>query len=750
MKTISIGIAVSFFVLSLLLSSAWLAAQSEPEAPADTQVGGETVVLSPFSVRATETGRYQAAEATSGARVRVSLFDTTQSVSVVTRDLIEDIGAGRILDAAKYVSGVYESTIPNAQDRTTIRGFQSDGATIDGFSHFSFLNVDPAVIDRIEVVKGPNAIIAPQGVPGGTVNLVSKKPIFQNRGSLSAQVGRWASNRVEADISRVVTPGKIAVRVVAAAQDTDDYGEHNYHESYLVMPMLTYRFISGAELTLQVQAYNALALTYGGIPISPYATSMGNWRLLENIPRDTVIQRRDASRHQSGQHYRAFFTASLLDNLSMRVAANVVHSNATSSQLNIGAITSSPVILDPLTGNTVWDGVTRNDNPQFPLGGSVVWQTRTYTNLQNDYVYELDRDSWRATTVAGWAANFSGNYDDRSRNYTVPSPQELKDYVWYPYTFTSSGFDGYGHSRSRSYQFYISQVVNLLEGRLIASAGISYNNYYVDNYDVLRDLRGANAPDAWLPSAGLVYKFTPNLSAYYGYSEVATAIGPNLTGPLAFDKQSGKQHEFGMRLQLLEGRFYASVAYFDIKQDNYSVPNQLNTAVPPPLIPFPDIYSDRVADGVELQVTYNVTQNLALVSNATVMKNRDPDNMPFRGTAEKSGAVWVNYDFRASTPLKGLSIGIGADYLSKRAGDNPGGATSASTVDKVIRIQPSFWLPERTLVNVSLGYRLSEFWKAQLNIDNLLDKEYLQSSTSRQNVWVGLPRNARLTLSYSF
>ena len=120
-----------------------LPAQTPAATPPATPSNSEVVVLSPFVVSSSDAGRYQATEATSGARVRISLFDSTQSISVVTRDLIEDISAGRAVDAAKYVAGVYESTIPNAQDRTTIRGFQNDGATIDGFSYFSFANVTP-------------------------------------------------------------------------------------------------------------------------------------------------------------------------------------------------------------------------------------------------------------------------------------------------------------------------------------------------------------------------------------------------------------------------------------------------------------------------------------------------------------------------------------------------------------------------------------------------------------------------------
>ena len=310
-------------------ASALLSAQT----PAPT-TSGETVVLSPFTVSGHDLARYQATEATSGTRTRIPLFDSTQSVSVVTRELIEDISAGRVVEAAKYVAGVYESTIPNAQDRTTIRGFQNDGATVDGFSYFSFANVDPVIVDRIEVVKGPNAIMAPQGLPGGTVNLVSKKPFFSDRGSLSAQIGQYSSTRAELDVNRVVTPGKLAMRVVASAQDADDYGNANFHQGFLVMPMATYRFGPKTELTVQAEAYNWRALDYGGIPISLYATSTDHWQLLDGLSRTFTVQRDDVTRHQSGQHYRAFFTTSINDNLSMRIAANLVESTATSVQLN--------------------------------------------------------------------------------------------------------------------------------------------------------------------------------------------------------------------------------------------------------------------------------------------------------------------------------------------------------------------------------------------------------------------------------
>jgi iron complex outermembrane receptor protein len=727
-----------------------LSAQTTPSPVAPPK--DEIVVLSPFVVSSGQEARYQATEATSGTRARVSLFDSPQSISVVTRDLIEDIGAGRVVEAAKYVAGVYESTIPNAQDRTTIRGFQNDGATIDGFSYFSFANVDPALIERIEVVKGPNAIMAPQGLPGGTVNLVSKKPIWADRGSISAQVGRYSSTRAELDVNRVVTPGKLALRVVASAQDADDYGQNNFHQGFMGMPMLTYRFGPATELTVQVQAYNWRALNFTGVPISLYATTNDHWQILEGIPRDFSAQRDDITRHQSAQHYRAFFTTRFNDNLSMRVAANLIQSTATSVQLNIGGATVQVTTTDPATGRRVWDGTTRNDNPLFTLGGSVNEQDRTYANLQNDFVLEFERESFKSTTVAGWAVNFAATYNEKNQNFTVTSPQSFTSYTYAPFTLTN--VTGINTRYFRDQQIYVNQTLALFNERLLLNAGVSRDWYYSGNVDVLRSMRGHVAPDATLPNAGIVFKFRPELSLYAGFSKQTTAINPTVTATSTntnlFNTQTSKQYEFGIRSRLLDNRLTASLAYFDIKQNNFSIPNPANSAVPVPSPLLPPLFFDRVAHGVELEFNYAFSQQFSVVGNATVMKNRDANDMPFRGTAEKSGAVWANYTFAKDGPLDGLSVGLGADYLDKRAGDNPGGATSASTPTKVIRIQPSFWLPARTLINASIVYRVNANWRSQLNIDNLLDEDYLQSSTGRQNVWVGTPFNAKLTVTYSF
>ena len=776
--TPSKALAYLLLALGVMCPDALLAQAPTPPTPepasAPAPATDQVIELSPFQVSGEKVERYQATEATSGTRVRMSLLDSSQSMAVVTRDLIDDIGAGRVLDAAKYVAGVYESTIPNAQDRTTIRGFQNDGATVDGFGYFSFANLDPVIVDRIEVVKGPNAIMAPQGVPGGTVNNITKKPNFDNSGYVSAQVGQYGSDRTEVDVNRIIVEGKLAARFLGAVQRATDYGDGNFHNSTMVMPEFTYRFGPATQLTVQTEFYTWWSLNFGGVPISLYSDSSNTPRIVDGLSRDFVPQHDDITRHQSAQHYRAFFTSAITDHLSMRVAGNVITSYGSSSQLNIGAASNQVIAVDPATGLSHWDGVARNDNPMFSFSGSLNTQTRLYTDLQNDFVYELKNDSVKSSTVVGYWLNSYTTKNEKNRNFVADANgsttfprQNLLNYSYANYSLAPT-LNSWNTRNYRGRQVYLYESLSLFNEKLLLSGGVSKNWYYTDNYDFLLSTRSivdvahthttseasgtrvSVAPSVTLPSGGVVFKVRNDVSLFYGYSKQSTAINPSTTSKNFFDTQTSQQHEFGIRTQALNKKLYVSLSYFDIKQDNFSIPNPLNSAVPIPSPLLPSIFANRLAHGVELEFNYAVSKNLSFVGNATSMRNRDADGVAFRGTAEKAGALWGTYSFTKDSTLRGLSLSLGADYLGERAGDAASGVTSASTPAQVIRVQPSFWLPARTIVNAAITYSINDRWKTKIDVNNLFDKYYLQASTARTNVWVGAPINAKATVTYKF
>src|SRR5882724_5149484 len=213
----------------LILVSALLAVSSAlAQAPTDPSTSGdspETVKLSPFEVHAGDLGRYQSSDASSGGRVAMNLFTSPQSINVVTGQLLSDVGASRILDALIYTPSVTESTIPNGLDRITVRGFQVEGQTIDGlYIDETQYNIDPALIDHIEVVLGPNAILSPTGSPGGTINNITKKPLFRAQNSLNFNIGLFDSGGLVLDSTGPFGPdSKFAYRLIADAHDYRGY-----------------------------------------------------------------------------------------------------------------------------------------------------------------------------------------------------------------------------------------------------------------------------------------------------------------------------------------------------------------------------------------------------------------------------------------------------------------------------------------------------------------------------------------------
>lgn len=730
----------------------------------------EAVVLSPFTVSAGNTGRYQSNEAASGSRVRISILNSTQNVAVVTRELIDDVGTGRLLDATKYVAGVSESTIPNAQDRTNIRGFQADGVTLDGFSYFSFANLDPSIVDRIEIVKGPNAVLSPQGVPGGTSNVVSKRPQWKDRGSVSLQVGQYNSNRGEFDVNRVYSSGKLAVRVVGALQKTDDYpGKNNFHRSNIVMPMFTYRVSPNTEVTFQLEAYDWRQLNYLGVPIDPYVGTNDQAVTVRGAPSDLVPYGDETIRFQKAIHARTFVTTNFSPNFSMRVATNFITATASSAQTNLGSPANNPDNLQ----NTNNAGYYTADGSWHPgrANGTAYVATRTYTrsgsppgeqtrrqyDLQNDFVYKADVGPAKSVTTFGYWLTQSFVYD---KGYAAAVKTPFSIDAYFDERTVVGALNNLNKNIGRTKQLYLNENVSLFSDRLIVNAGAAQAYYQVHNNNYMLNLQRYNDPHTFVPTYGLVAKPIPQVSLFYGFSKQSTAIGPNGSVIAANDSTlqrasltTSRQNEVGARFQLLGDKLYFSVSHFDIKQNNYAIPNPANLVVPPPVPAFPALFMDRNSKGWEYELRATPTANLSVIGNYTNFKNRTPLDQVFRGSAEKSGAIWASYAFKVG-PAKGLTIGAGLDYLDRRPGDNPAGpgllkAGDNSTILVTVP-QPTFWLPARTLLNASVAYVFSSHWRAQVNVDNVLNEDYLAASISRYGVWPGMGINARLTVRYDF
>jgi iron complex outermembrane receptor protein len=747
-------------VLAAAIFGVLPASAQSPATPAN-----DVVTLSAFEVSGTTPNRYQASDVTSGGRIRTAIFDSPQTINVVTDALLKDVGAVRILDALKYVPGVTESTLPNGLDRLTVRGFQIDGATVDGFYDITQGNVDPVTIDRIEVVKGPNAILAPTGSPGGTINNVTKKPLFvAPRNTVRLEYGAFDAGGVEIDSTGRIGDlnSKFAYRIVAALRDFDNYWGNTRTKRHTIAPSLAYQFNPGTKLTLQAEFSEWRAGAYLGIPIDPSAGSTTTAQLLAGVSRTKAVYADDIYRRDKRSTFRLFFTSEINEHLSVRVAARQAYYYLDNQGLNFSPINGNGGARDPNTG--LWTpGIVYGPGPTFTPSPAPV-QSRSFNrggqrstvsdkkqNFQNDWIYQQNFGAVQSTSSVGFAYTRrlpDGSQSTINTNLTN-TPLNFDAIILTP-AIDTGVLNTRENNNELTRQYYANESLTAFGDRLIVSGGVSKLDVH---NSTIRLLPGATN-NVYINNKkntvnyGVVVKPIKDVSLFYGHSENASPVSTNLTPPGTPDFSVGTQDEFGGRVRLLEGRLQASVTYFKISQNAFSVPNPANLTVPAPVPPAPLLYSDRAAKGWEIESTFEVTKGFTLIGNYTSFTNRDPNNIPFRGTAEKSAAVWARYEFLTSE-LKGFNVSLGANWTDKRPGDSASGFTPASTPTKLIPNQPSFYLPARTLVDLSAGYTRG-VWSYQANIDNVFDKKYLLASLSRNAVYAGPGINLRVSATYRF
>lgn len=758
------GLAASLALAAGSLAPAVLDAQTA----AASNAGDQVVELSPFQVSATQPGPYQVSEALEGGRVAEDLFESTDNISIVTQQLIQDTGPRDIFNAAKYLAGIANNSSQTAGDRVSIRGFQVSSPDIDGFDTTqSVVKDDPALYESVEFVRGPDSLLAPNGSPGGTLNLVSKTAQFEDFATATAQFGEYDTDSGYFDINEMAS-SKIAYRMVGSVIDDTQGDNQGYHESTAFMPSVLFKIGDNSQLLLHVTYFWGTAYNYLGIPINPATRNGGeDISILPGLnpyvtPYADDIGDASSANHSNRVIYRAVFTTNLNDNLSMRLAARYMWDWETNNQWNLTGNAGGS--YDPYTGQWTpglnWTGSASTGFTSSPAAAtSAVYslsQSPTnllehYVDVQNDWVYHIKSDYLDSQTTAGAAAELFHNLDvgysavsAPINIFDIPSPA-----VWTPSNTPVTNQDITGNFE----QLYLNQKLKFWDGRIIASGSVVPTWFYENVINYISGVSESSHPDPTFVNYGLDIVPVPYASLYYGHSEDAAQISPpsppTATNPNPPTLQSGKQDEGGLRFKFLDGRITASVCYYQLYQTNNSIVNPALFSVPPPTVTPPNIYSDRVARGWEYEVNMTLSQNLSFLASATNYTNRSPYDVRFRMDPEQAAAGYLNYRFGPG-PLSGLSVGLGVVAQGKAAGDSASGVTAASTTTAQIAEQPSFYIPGYALVNFTSSYRINKHWTVRFFVDNLFNKFYYAGSLNANAVMPGIPINPHGSITYSF
>lgn len=753
---------VAFAVTATFSSFGQGTSPPEGTPPARSSTAEEVISLPAFSVTADPVNQYLSNQAASAARTVGLILDTPMTINVISPALLQDVGPVNMFVISQYFAGVSSgrgSGSNGINDRHTFRGFESFGPTFDNFSCFLFPqattglgNNDVAFVEHAELIMGPDSILAPTGTPGGSINMITKSPLFVQGTDISATVGNYDANRYSIDSTGPLGDGKhMAYRVIAAYRDSKTFlpGAILVHSG---SAQFTYKFSETARLTFKYfgEEYDAK----GTAPLADldgeeiYTPDTVRGVTLSNTPQPGFrYQGWNGGASWSKMVWRANraeaeLTAALGERINMRLAAQVYYDEhmAWVGYPSGGMVES----WDPVTGEEI--GVTQL-NPAA-LGEVAVWQhsqTREI-QIQNDYAGNFRAGGVSLQPTIGWAYQ-QGSYPyNINLKHPLPPSNLAVDYYSPPEPAKNDGgwlFSSNIPEVGWNAQAYGFLRAGLLSDRLFLTAGASRTWAHVHDYS----FQGINLPDfgqvglAVPPvdstfantgnslarsvkprhdsyMAGILGKVLPNVSVYSSFSTNAGVVAsiPNW--------QVGKQYEFGVKSVFFNNQLSVTVDHFQISESNLSLPNPLfNTGQSTDRF----LYADLTNHGYEANVAGGITKDLSIIMSYTTMNLRDFVGRRQRNIPDNMATLMLNYRF-PNGALKNANVFAGVIHQGNVAGETVTGFTPLGVPQL-----PGYYVAAFNVINAGAGYQLGRY-KFNLNVDNVLDSKFWWQAQSRTSL----------------
>jgi len=685
--------------------------------------------LDPFVASAEESLQgWGATQAVGGSRISTAIRDFPGGLSVLTRDFIDDVNPSDIRGALVYAPGI-SAGVSNRSTflpEVNIRGIQSnqlDGIGLrDGIAGSGGRGIlDPITIERVEVIRGPAAILYGPGSFGGIINQLTKSPQFKQGYSVQGSTGSWDSWRVSADATGPINE-KIAYRVIAARSYDGSFSPFAFISRTTVAPSLTYAISEKTNLTIFADYVNTTGT----------AQFMGD--VLEGQTTDTLFRfdtenfnpTFDGDRRELEQWgIRAFLRHNLTKNITIRQA--FVYQDF-----------DEPYQFFPTigpAGNTPFGFARRLVEYRDTAGRN--WNAET--DILFDYTIAPGVES--KTLV-----NFGFEHTRESRvfrrigidtfNYRDPHNQ--------PDGFVTNPFIGRPRStvpvRSStlddpddvSWHISVQEFLALLDGRLNIMGGLRYDKFFAKNINQLTAVSNENSGNNTTPRVGASFRLTDAVTIYGLYTEsFSPNTGQNPDGA-TFSPTVAESIEFGFKSDFLENRLNVEATYYDLEINGLL---QIN-----PNLPNHFIQSGlEKGDGVELAIMAIPHPQFQLIFN---YRNGDrvasSNGLPVANAPKNTGNIFAKYTFDNKV-LDGWSIGGGGFFNH--------GRVEGFYTDQTGTQQARFF-PNYEVFEGFVSYERENF-QLHLNVKNIFDKHYHNASSSV--FWVlGDPRNFRLTATYSF
>ena len=684
---------------TLLVSTALMMA-----APSFALAQAPSSELEPILVTGKARG-YAAVDSVTATKTDTPLLNVPQTVNVVTRAQIQDQSMQDLGGVLRYVPGVTVGQGEGNRDQITLRGqnttadFFLDGVRDDAQYFRGLYN-----LERVEVLKGPYALIFGRGGGGGIVNRVQKTPsadgVFMGGRTSANSFGAW---EFAADVNAPVSD-RAAVRINAVYENLDNHRDFFGGERYAVNPYVAVELGAGWRAGLSYEHVNDDRVTDRGIPSIAGAPITGYRDRFFGVPgvNRTTLAADIAKLRLDG---------ALAENV--QVSTTVLFGDYDKRYTNVFANgpASSPTGTVPLSAYT-----DSADRQNLLVQGNLVWETRA-GGVDHIIMFGLE-----------YADQDSAN---QRRNGVLSSASlDLTNSVFPTVTFPSLGRDTVSNVRSAS--AYVQDQISLGE-RFEVVAGLRYDRFEITGLDFMAspDRSFARTDEKVSPRLGLIYKPQPDVSIYGSYSRSFLPRSGDQFLTLSVTQQNLEpeefnNHEVGAKWDIRPD-LNITAAVFRLDRTNATTPDPLNPTVTI------NVGATRT-EGFELALTGRVMPDWQVSGGYSWQDARLQGNESVRlgQTPKQQVSVWNRYDIS-----RRLGLGLGVIHQSSQFAAI---RTSATTTR----------LPGFTRVDAAVFYRVSDTVRMQLNIENLLDESYVSDAHNNFNISTGAPLNARLTLSARF
>ncbi|PWG81482.1 TonB-dependent receptor [Pararcticibacter amylolyticus] len=690
-----------------------------------------------------------------GNKTQTDIMDLPQSVSYASKELMADQGVVRTGDVVKNFSGVNQFTF---YDDLTIRGFRVNGQSntqlLNGLRTSTGFWKQPLTnyLERLEVLKGPASALYGNASPGGVVNRVTKKPLDENRKSVSVSLGSFNTFRGLVDFTGPATKdSSLLYRLNLGYEDANSFRDLQFDKNLIVAPSLS--FIPDEKTRINFDlVYNSsrsrldrgqavIGNNLNSTPIS-LALSTPNDRLNENTYMVTFSLSRqltdklnfsasylktgyneDLYEHRSAN---AYAVDSLGKNIPNLVAMQIFTRQRKRYIDNFSAFLN----YTGKTGAIEHKLVAGYDygSEKTPVGASQLTASGYRNVLNNGFIasykvadslkYLFDKKGIPVPNVPSFDLN------------NIRASQQLQD--------DSKAFYTVASIAPAYYYLNAGYIQDQLKwNRLQLLLGVRYE-YYTDfsNYAAPNEVKTHS--HVWLPRLGAVYSILNNLNVYGSYvtgynpQSASTLANPNAGGP--FDPLKSDMIEFGAKGNFLNDRLGITTSVYRIEQNNVLYP--ANVEGKPDLLKQVGVVLSK---GIEFDVTGRVTPYWSMIASYAYNRsyisespNAAEEGMQNPNAPRNLANIWTRYNFSYGL-LKGLGIGAGTNYVGKRT-------LSLNTTQSI---------PEYMLVNGALYYTVGKI-QLQFNANNITGKKYWVGGYDYIRLFPGAPSNYLATLTYSF